>query len=109
MDGCLQDAHWFGEPIGGAFQGYTLGNILTGTWYQAATKSHPDIPVEISQGKFDALLSWLTENIYQHGSKYTTEALVQWITGRPLTIEPYMQYLWGKFGELYDLQLTLFP
>ena len=26
--GALQDVHWHAGPIGGAFQGYTLGNIL---------------------------------------------------------------------------------
>ena len=27
-DGVMQDVHWFAGPIGGMFQGYTLGNIL---------------------------------------------------------------------------------
>lgn len=28
-DGCLQDVHWFSGGIGGAFQSYTIGNILS--------------------------------------------------------------------------------
>ena len=28
-DGVLQDVHWYGGIIGGVFQGYTLGNILS--------------------------------------------------------------------------------
>ena len=27
-DGCLQDVHWYSGGIGGAFQSYTIGNIL---------------------------------------------------------------------------------
>src|SRR5690606_5740073 len=43
-DGVLQDVHWYAGPIGGQFQGYTLGNILTGLFYQAALQANPSIP-----------------------------------------------------------------
>src|SRR5690606_37653504 len=58
-DGVLQDVHWYGGLIGGAFQGYTLGNILCGQFYAAALKAHPEIPEEIEQGRFDTLHGWL--------------------------------------------------
>ena len=48
-DGVLQDVHWFGGVIGGAFQGYTLGNILGAQFYASALKAHPGIPAEIAQ------------------------------------------------------------
>src|SRR4029077_588691 len=32
-DGCLQDVHWFSGSIGGAFQSYTIGNILSAQLY----------------------------------------------------------------------------
>ena len=47
--------------------------------------------------------SWLRENIYQHGAKYTASELVERISGGPLTIEPYIRYLNAKFGDLYEL------
>jgi Zn-dependent M32 family carboxypeptidase len=28
-DGCLQDVHWYAGSMGGAFQSYTIGNILS--------------------------------------------------------------------------------
>lgn len=102
-DGVLQDVHWFGGLIGGAFQGYTLGNILSGLFFDAALKAHPTIMDEIGQGKFDTLHGWLRENIYQYGRKYTTEELVQRVTGGALTIEPYINYLRTKYGELYGI------
>src|SRR5215470_12031271 len=46
-DGCLQDVHWFGGRIGGGFQGYTIGNILSAQFYAAAVSAHPQIPHEI--------------------------------------------------------------
>ena len=102
-DGVLQDVHWYGGAIGGAFQGYTLGNILSAQFFDLALQAHPEITDEIKEGKFDALHTWLKENIYQHGRKYTPSELVERITGGPLSIEPYIQYLWKKYGELYEL------
>jgi carboxypeptidase Taq len=102
-DGVLQDVHWYGILIGGVFQGYTLGNILSAQFYQAALKAHPSIPDEMKQGKFSTLLGWLRENIYRHGSKFTAAEIVERATGSALTIEPYMNYLKTKYGALYTL------
>jgi carboxypeptidase Taq len=102
-DGVLQDMHWYNKTIGGAFQGYTLGNIMGAQFYQAALRAHPDITGEMKKGQFGTLLSWLRQNIYQHGSKYTADELLERVTGGPLSIEPYVQYLRAKFGELYAL------
>lgn len=103
-DGVLQDVHWFGGAIGGAFQGYTLGNIMSGLLYAHALQAHPQIPSEIGQGKFDTLHTWMRENIYQHGSKFTASELIERVSGGPLKIEPYMQYLRTKYEQLYDLK-----
>lgn len=103
-NGVLQDVHWHSGPIGGAFQGYTLGNIMAAQFFAKAKEAHPDIPDQIRSGRFDTLRGWLTENIYQHGAKYTADELVKRITGGPLTIEPYMDYLWSKFQPLYGLE-----
>ena len=102
-DGVLQDVHWFGGTVGGAFQGYTLGNILSVQFFEAALQAHPEIPAEMRQGRFDTLHTWLKENIYRHGSKFTATELVERVTGGPMTIEPYIHYLKTKYGELYRL------
>ncbi len=102
-DGVLQDVHWYFGQIGGAFQGYTLGNILSAQFYSAALKAHPEIPAEISQGKFATLHGWLRENIYQYGSKFTAPELIERVTGGPLNIDPYITYLKTKYGTLYKL------
>jgi len=102
-DGVLQDVHWYGLSIGGVFQGYTLGNILSAQFYEAATRAQPGIEGEIAAGKFDTLHGWLRENIYQHGRKFDTDELVKRATGQPMTIAPYVRYLRKKYGELYRL------
>lgn len=100
-NGVLQDIHWYMDYVGGMFQGYTLGNILSCQFYDAALKAHPEIPAQIEQGEFHTLYNWLQENIYRHGSKFTAEEIVKKATGSSLTIEPYMDYLRTKYGALY--------
>ncbi len=102
-DGVMQDVHWFSGYVGGAFQGYTLGNIMGAQFYAQALKAHPDLPEEMKLGKFDTLRHWLVENLYQHGYKFTANELVERVCGGPLSIEPYIAYLRAKYGELYKL------
>ena len=102
-DGVLQDVHWYAGIIGGSFQGYTLGNILSAQFYSAALKAHPSIPDEVKQGKFSTLHGWLRENIYCHGSKFTASEIIERATGSSLRIEPYITYLRNKYGALYSL------
>jgi carboxypeptidase Taq len=102
-DGVMQDVHWYDGVIGGAFQGYTLGNILSVQFYEAALAAHPEIPEQIAQGRFETLRAWLRENVYRPGNKYTANELVERVTGGPLRVEPYIRYLQAKYGALYRL------
>jgi len=102
-DGCMQDVHWFSGGIGGSFQGYTIGNILSAQFYAAAVKECPDIPHDITHGRFGTLHDWLIANLYRNGRKFEPAELVERTTGRPMTIAPYLAYLRGKYGELYGL------
>ncbi|MGH2536313.1 MAG: carboxypeptidase M32 [Candidatus Promineifilaceae bacterium] len=102
-NGVLQDVHWYAGFIGGAFQGYTLGNVMSALFYDQALQAGAGTAEQIAAGDFVPLHTWLRQNIYRHGRKYTADELVQRITGRPLTIEPYIRYLRDKFGGLYQL------
>jgi carboxypeptidase Taq len=102
-DGVLQDVHWYGGGLGGSFQSYTIGNILSAQFYDAALRAHPSIPTEVKDGRFDILHGWLKSNIYTHGRKYGVHDLVKRATGKPMQIEPYIGYLKTKYGALYDL------
>lgn len=102
-DGVLQDVHWYSGTIGGMFQGYTLGNLMSAQFFEAALKAHPEIPSQIEQGYFVTLHNWLKGNIYNHGRKYTAAELIERVTGSPLSIEPFIRYIQQKYGELYAL------
>jgi len=100
-DGVMQDVHWFSGPIGGSFQGYTLGNIMASQFYAAALAAQPQIEAEIAQGSFGTLHGWLRENLYRHGARYTPDELLRRVTGNELTIQPYLAYLHRKYSQLY--------
>ena len=100
--GCLQDIHWT-RPGFGYFPTYALGNLYAAQFYEAAVSQNPTIAEEMAQGKTMALVTWLRENIHQHGRKFTPAELVQQTTGSPLTHKPFMRYVTQKFSEIYDL------
>jgi len=106
-DGCLQDAHWYSSYVGGQFQSYTIGNILSAQFFAAALQAHPDIPHEIASGEFGTLLTWLRENLYQHGSKFAPNDLVERATGTVMHTKPYLDYLHQKYGALYRLPANM--
>ena len=102
-DGCLQDVHWYAGSIGGGFQSYTIGNILSAQFFTAATTAQPDILQQIGQGEFGLLYSWLRDEIYQHGRKFKPNDLVERATGSSMSMAPYLAYLRGKYSQIYQL------
>lgn len=100
--GVLQDVHW-SAGIQGYFPTYALGNLLSVQYYNEALKAHPNIPNDISNGKFDTLLTWLNENIHQHGRKFTSDELTNKVTGEGIQSRDYLDYLKTKYGEIYEL------
>jgi len=100
-NGCMQDVHWYSGAIGGAFQSYTIGNVLSAQFYAAALRAHPEIPQEIAAGEFGILRAWLGQNLYRQGRKFGADESVRRATGEGMTIEPYIAYLREKYGALY--------
>lgn len=102
-DGALQDVHWYGGIVGGAFQSYTLGNVMSAQFFGAARTNLGDLDAQMGAGEFGPLRAWLTEHIYRHGRKFTAADLVERATGEPLSVAPYLAYLNTKYGALYGL------
>jgi carboxypeptidase Taq len=106
QEGVLQDVHWYSGSIGGMFQGYTLGNLMSAQFYEAAIADQPSIPSQIAQGNVAPLHQWLQHQIYRHGRKFTAAEMVQRVTGKPLSTQPLMAYIRRKYGTLYGLDLA---
>ncbi|MFO7538201.1 MAG: carboxypeptidase M32 [Chloroflexota bacterium] len=101
-EGCLQDVHW-SRPGFGYFPTYALGNLYAAQFWQTAVSQQPRINAELAEGRTDTLLTWLGDNIHQHGRKFTPSELVQRVTERPLSHQPFIDYVTEKFTDLYDL------
>lgn len=100
LDGWLQDVHWFSGGIGGAFQGYTLGNVMAAQFYAAAADDLGDLDGQIAAGDFAPLLAWLSERVHRFGRAKPVAALVRDATGRDLDAGPYLAYLERKYDAL---------
>ena len=100
--GILQDVHW-AYGIQGYFPTYALGNLLSVQFYNQAVRAHPNIPRDIANGKFDVLLTWLNENIHQHGRKFTSDELTQRVVGESIQSRDYLDYLTTKYSDIYEL------
>lgn len=98
--GVLQDVHWSGGMIG-YFPTYALGNLISAQLWHKMTSDHPGIPEQMATGHFETILGWLRENIHQHGSRYDSMDLVQRVTGERLNADYYIEYLTGKYKEIY--------
>jgi len=77
---------------------------MSAQFYAAAVAANPEIPSLIAQGEFATLRAWLHHNIYQHGSKLAAADLVRSATGAEMSIDPYIAYLWSKYGSLYSFE-----
>lgn len=100
--GVLQDIHWSGGGFG-SFPGYTVGNVMSAQFLEAARRDVAGVDESLIQGEYAPLLGWLTENIYRHGRAYSATELLQRTTGNDLHVEPYLNYLNAKFSEIYEL------
>lgn len=100
--GVLQDVHW-SEGLFGYFPTYCLGNLYGAAFFEQLKQDIPDVDSRIEKGRFGDLLSWLRQNIHRHGKRYPAGELVERVTGKKLTAEPFMKYAVSKFGALYDL------
>jgi carboxypeptidase Taq len=57
------------------------------------------------QKKLNELKRRLTEKIYQHIRKFTTNELVKRVTDNDIEINPYIQYLKSKYSKIYGIDL----
>ena len=101
-EGCLQDIHWSMGTFG-YFPTYALGNLYAAQLFGAAREAIPDFFVRIGRGEFGTLREWLRTNVHRHGQRYRAAELIHRLTGRPLSVQPFMDYIHLKYGPVYGL------
>jgi carboxypeptidase Taq len=101
-EGCLQDIHWTHGNFG-YFPTYSLGSVLAAQLFAAAEDDLGSLDDDIEAGEFDRLHDWLTTNVHQHGSRYTTPDLIREASGEAFTAEYFLDYATEKYSDLYEL------
>jgi carboxypeptidase Taq len=101
-EGCLQDTHWSAGLIG-YFPTYTLGDVYSAQFMEAAERDLGPLDTQIARGNFGPLLGWLRTHVHSHGQRYTAAQLVQQATGSLPDHRPLMSWLRNKYTELYAL------
>jgi carboxypeptidase Taq len=99
-EGVLQDTHWSGGSFG-YFPSYALGNIYSGMFLEKMQKDVPQWRKGLRHGDFSPVLQWLRTNVHAKGDLYDPADLVKAVTGKDLTIAPFLKYLDKKMGRIY--------
>ena len=100
-EGCLQDIHW---AIGafGYFPTYTLGNLFCAQLFEAFEKEYPQWPQEIESGNFDFIRAWQQREIFSLGRRLNGFELVEKISGKELSSQPFIEHLYTKYTSVFS-------
>jgi len=101
--GVLQDIHW-SAGLFGSFCTYTIGNIMSAQFFEAALKE-PGLEDALTSANYQPLLTWLIENIYKYGRTYSSDQILERSTGRSLDLNPYLSYIQKKYNDLFPVQV----
>jgi len=99
-EGVMQDTHW-ANGYYGYFPTYALGNIYSGQILTAMEKDLPNWRKQLEKGNFAETRQWLIRNVHSQGNLYDPAELIKKISGKELTVKPYLNYLNAKYSRLY--------
>ena len=99
--GCLQDVHWTG--MFGYFPSYALGNAYGAQILRTMEKEF-DVFAAVRAGDLTGIRDWLTGKVFSIASLKTPDEWIRAITGEPLNVNYYLDYLEDKFTKLYELK-----
>jgi carboxypeptidase Taq len=100
-EGCLQDIHW-AEGLFGYFPSYALGHLISAQLSETFEQRHGPIQALITAGEEARLQSWLAETVWPLGRAVNGEQLVERVSGRALSAQPFLAYLGSKVAQLAD-------
>ena len=96
--GCLQDIHW---PSGafGYFPSYTMGAVAASQLFRAATAKDASIRPSLAHGDFRPLVAFLREHVHGQGSRWTTQELLERVTGKRLDAAGFLAHVRERYLE----------
>jgi carboxypeptidase Taq len=99
-EGVLQDIHW-SLGLFGYFPTYSLGSLYAAQFYAQVLKEHPQLLDQVRQRQFKVLLDWLTRKVFRAGKLTPAATLCQQISGEPLSVQYFLQYMKQKLSLVY--------
>ena len=93
--GVLQDVHWSGGSFG-YFPTYSLGNVIAGQLWAAASADLPDLDERIGAGDLDSLGEWLRDRVHRHGRRLSPSEILDRAGCGGLSVEPLLEHLRAK-------------
>ncbi|MCW4015053.1 MAG: carboxypeptidase M32 [Candidatus Bathyarchaeota archaeon] len=100
-EGVMQDTHW-ASGLYGYFPSYALGNIYSGQLLACMDTQLQGWRDQIARGEFGTVKQWLNGNVHRHGNLYSPPELIKTITGKELSVKPFIDYLNNKYSQLYQ-------
>ena len=98
-EGCLQDVHW-SECLFGYFPSYALGHLISAQLSEALEQELGAIETALEDGRDAELGQWLQQRVYPLGRSVNATQLVEKVSGRPLSSDPFLAYLEHKLERL---------
>lgn len=99
-EGCLQDVHWSCGAFG-YFPSYALGHLFSAQFAEVLDKDIGSLDKTIEAQDFASIRQWLAQKIHSRGAIFDSSDLIREVSGRELSIEPFIRYLRQKVGTVY--------
>jgi len=98
-EGVLQDVHWSHGSFG-YFPSYALGNLYGLQFFKKLKSDIPNFEGLTAKGDFKPIHGWLSGNIHKWGRRLEPAELLKKVTGESLSVEPFLNYIEGKYTRL---------
>jgi len=99
--GCLQDIHWTDGAFG-YFPSYTMGAVNAAQIAASVKSQYPDWQEQFKAGRIEFAREWLRENIWQHASQISSQALMKQATGSGSDASVLLDHLKSRYLEESD-------
>lgn len=99
-NGVLQDTHWASGYFG-YFPSYALGNIYDGLLLGKMQQDMPNWLERVAKGEIIPVIDWMKENVHVHSAMYDPADLMEKVTGKKLTAEPFLNYVENKYSTIF--------
>lgn len=99
--GCLQDVHWSHGSFG-YFPTYSMGSFYAAQFFTRANQEIAGLEKHLINGNTQPLREWLQTNVYAHGRTLTSEEVCLSVSGKPLDIHYFLDYIVAKYKNIYN-------